>query len=96
MVRRVVDDAFRREGVSAPVPVVESTSPFTNLRLVAEGIGLSAVPESALQGAPIAARVKRVHVQPPIASWPVALISRGEPVNPRVALLRRMLSEGPG
>ena len=94
MVRRVMDDAFRREGVTAPVPVVESTSPFTNLRLVAEGVGLSAVPESVLQDAPIAARVKRVLVQPPIASWPVALISRSKPANPRVALIRRLLSEG--
>lgn len=94
MVRRVMDDAFRREGVTAPVPVVESTSPFTNLRLVAEGIGLSAVPESALQDALIAARVKRVNVQPPIASWPVALISREEPANPRVELIRRVLSNG--
>ena len=92
MVRRVMDDAFRREGVVAPVPDVESTSPFTNIRLVAEGIGLSAIPESALEGAAIAARVKRIRVHPPIASWPVALISRSEPVNPRVALLRSALT----
>src|SRR5256885_10458771 len=34
MLRRMMEEVFRREGVIAPTPVIESTSPFTNLQLV--------------------------------------------------------------
>jgi len=93
MVRRMMDEVFRREGVLPPQPVIESTSPFTNLRLVAAGLGIGAVPESTLRmthGSD--AQVKRVRVHPPIPPSPVALIWRDVPHgNPRVQLLRQAL-----
>ena len=63
MVRRMMEEVFRREGVVPPQPVIESTSPFTHLRLVAAGLGLSAVPESTLRSAPAIGQVKRVRAR---------------------------------
>lgn len=91
MVRRMMEGVFHREGLAAPQPVVESTSPMSNVRLVAQGIGLSAVPAATLRGAPDAQRVRRVRVHPPIPPGPVALVYRASPLNPRLALLRRAL-----
>lgn len=90
MVQRMMEEVFRREGVMPPVPVIESTSPVTNLRLVAAGLGLSAVPRATLD-ATAAEGVRRVRVQPPIPPGPVGLIFRAAPVGDRLALLRRAL-----
>ena len=91
MVRRMMEEVFRREGLIAPVPVVESTSPVTNVRLVAAGLGLSAVPESTLRSTQGTHPVARVRVHPAIPPGPVALIHRTGPDNPRLALLREAL-----
>ncbi len=91
MLRRMMEEVFRREGVIAPTPVIESTSPFTNLQLVRAGLGLSAVPDSTLQASPRSLGVRRVHVTPAISMGPVALIYRSAVANPRVALLRATL-----
>ena len=88
MVRRVLEDAFRREACIPPEPVVESTSPYTNLQLVSAGIGLSAVPAEALQSMPSAKNVRRVNVVPAIRANTVALIVRKGPADPRLAGLR--------
>jgi DNA-binding transcriptional LysR family regulator len=91
MLRRMMEEVFRREGVIAPTPVIESTSPFTNLQLVRAGLGLSAVPDSTLQASPRSLGVRRVRVTPAISKGPVALIYRSAVANPRVALLRATL-----
>ncbi len=91
MVRHMMEEVFRREGVIAPLPVIESTSPVTNLHLVASGLGISAVPGATLRAARAAGLVQRVRVEPPIPPGPVALIHRAEPLNPRIALLRAAL-----
>lgn len=91
MVRRTVEEMFRREGLLTPVPVIESTSPLTNLRLVAAGMGLSAVPAQTMRSAEALGQVKRVRVHPPISPGPVALIHRAAPENPRLHLLRTAL-----
>ncbi|MBB3180456.1 LysR family transcriptional regulator [Variovorax sp. Sphag1AA] len=91
MVRRMMEEVFRREGLIAPVPVIESTSPVTNVRLVAAGLGLSAVPESTLRSTQGTHPVARVRVHPAIPPGPVALIHRAGPDNPRLALLRGAL-----
>ena len=90
MVRRMMDEVFRSAGLMAPVPVVESTSPVTNLRLVAAGLGLSAVPASTLDSAG-GSGVVRVGVDPPFPAGPVALIHRTGTDNPRLGLLRQAL-----
>ncbi|MGE8403868.1 MAG: LysR substrate-binding domain-containing protein [Delftia tsuruhatensis] len=76
MLRRMMEEVFRRESVIAPTPVIESTSPFTNLQLVRAGLGLSAVPDSTLQASPRSLGGRRVHVTPAISMGPVALIYR--------------------
>ena len=91
MVRRMMEEVFRREGLIAPIPVVESASPVTNVRLVAAGLGLSAVPESTLRSTQGTHSVARVRVHPAIPPGPVALIHRAGPDNPRLALLREAL-----
>ena len=93
MARRMIEDCFIRDGVVPPVPVIESTSPVTNVQLVAAGAGLSIVPETrALRDAQNLGLVKRVRVSPPIPSGPVALIYRAAVANPRVAYFRAALA----
>jgi DNA-binding transcriptional LysR family regulator len=92
MVRRVIEESFLRAGAVPPVPVVESTSPVTNVQLVAAGLGLSATPAAAARHALRMGLVKRVRVAPAIAPGPVALIYRSGVDNPRVALLREALA----
>jgi len=91
MVRRMMEEVFRGQGVAPPLPVVESTSPVTNIRLVAAGLGICAVPGASLRSAQHAGLVKPVRVAPPIPPNPVALITRGTADNPRLALLREAL-----
>lgn len=90
MVQRMMEEVFRREGVMPPAPVIESTSPVTNLRLVSAGLGFSAVPRATLDAAAVPG-VRRVRVQPPIPAGPVGLIYRASPANERLTLLRRAL-----
>lgn len=91
MVRRMMDEVFRRHGVLMPAPVIESTSPVTNLRLVAAGLGLSAVPATTVRSALALREVKQLRAHPAIPPAPVALIHRAIPANPRLALLREAL-----
>lgn len=91
MVRRVIEESFMRAGAVPPLPVIESTSPVTNVQLVAAGLGLSATPASTLRHAQGLGLVKRVRVSPAIPPGPVALIYRAAVANPRVALLREAL-----
>lgn len=74
------------------MPVIESTSPVTNVQLVAAGIGLSIAPDmTALRHAQNMNLVKRVRASPAIPPGPVALIYRAAVENPRVTLLREVL-----
>lgn len=91
MLRRMMEEVFRRESVMSPTPVIESTSPFTNLQLVKAGLGISAVPSASLRAAPASLGVREVRAVPGISTGPVALIYRGAVANPRVALLRSTL-----
>lgn len=91
MVRRMVEDSFMRGGAMAPLPVVESTSPVTNVQLVAAGIGLAVVPLATLRHAGHGL-VVRVAATPAIGPGPVGLIVRAGPQNPRLALVREALA----
>ena len=91
MLRRLIDDSFTRAGIAPPPPVVESTSPVTSVRLVAAGLGVSAVPASTMRRELALGLVKRVRVTPAIASSTVALIYRANVTNLRVAILRQAL-----
>lgn len=92
MARRMIEESFMLAGVVPPLPVVESTSPVTNVQLVAAGIGLSIAPaNTVLRHAQNMSLVKRVRVSPAIPTGPVALVYRAVVANPRVALLRDAL-----
>lgn len=89
LIRDVVEENFLREGLIPPKPVVESTSPVTNVKLVAAGLGLSAVPAASMREAERSGEVTRLRVHPPIAPTAVGLIYRASAAShPRVALLR--------
>lgn len=91
MLRRVIEDGFRRAGLMTPQPAVESTSPVTNLQLVASGLGLGVVPQQTLQSAPAKERVCALRVSPALQPIPVALVVRSHSRNPRTELLREVL-----
>jgi DNA-binding transcriptional LysR family regulator len=91
MVRRVIEEGFLRAGVVAPTPVVESTSPVTNVQLVAAGVGWSVVPEPTARQAVAARLVAAVAVRPALASGPVALLYRENVSAERIAPLRELL-----
>lgn len=96
MARRVIEDCFLRAGAMPPVPIVESVSPITNLRLAAAGVGLAVAPDISLASSEQAAhRVVRLKVEPPVPPGPVALIYRTDADNPRVAVVREALRLAP-
>lgn len=94
LVRRVFEEGFLRAGVSPPTPIVESSSPVTNVQLVAAGVGWSLVPEPSARQAIEAGQVQAVPVHPMPTQGQVALIYRGVSTNPRVQLLRAALHAG--
>lgn len=95
MVRRVLEECFLRAGQPVPVPVVESTSPVTNIEIVACGIGVSVAPATAVRTALEQKRIARLNVSPPIPPGPVALMWRAGPRHPQVEALREAL-QAPG
>lgn len=95
MLRRIMEEVFRREGVMAPLPVIESTSPLTNVQLVKMGLGLSVVPSSTLALLPKLTGVRAVAVERGIFAGQVALITRDQAENPRLQVLRAVLAQMP-
>lgn len=95
MVRRALEEAFMRASATPPTPVIESTSPVTNVLLVAAGLGLGMVPAATLRHAASLNQIKRVRVSPMIAPGPVALVYRAQNRNARVDLLREALGLAP-
>lgn len=91
MLRRLIEQGFLQAGLVPPLPIVESTSPVTNVQLVAAGLGLSAAPAATVRHELAIGRVRRVRVAPAIAPGPVALICRAGVPNARVELLREAL-----
>ena len=96
-IRRLVEEMFLRQGLAAPQPIVESASPLTNAKLVAAGVGLSAVPETAAADARLAGRIVQVKVTPRLPAAPVALVYRPETAgHPRISALRDALALAAG
>ncbi|MBP6018651.1 MAG: LysR family transcriptional regulator [Burkholderiaceae bacterium] len=90
ILRRDIDDAFQRSGLTPPRPTIESNNPFTNIHLVASGHGLAFVPHATLSGMQ-AEIVKVLRISIEIPSRPVALIYRAGSVQNQVELLRKAL-----
>ncbi|MCK6430457.1 MAG: LysR family transcriptional regulator [Burkholderiaceae bacterium] len=91
MVRRLIEESFVCAGLSPPIPLVESTSPVTNLQLVAAGLGVTAVPSPTASPAIETGQVGQVRVSPALPPRPVALIYRAGVSNPRLDIVRSAL-----
>jgi DNA-binding transcriptional LysR family regulator len=93
LARVLVEDSFRREGVTPPAPRCETDGPVTAARMVAAGVGLSSVPESTAQDLLKTKAVRLIKVQVPQASATLGLVYRTASVDhPRIVLLRRALN----
>lgn len=93
LLRNAVEARFLAEGLSAPSPVVVSNSPTTNVKLVAEGVGLTCVPASTIGDFERAGKVRRLHIEPEIEAVAVALFHRqGAIAEGRLKGLRQALA----
>jgi LysR family transcriptional regulator, regulator of abg operon len=94
LARVLVDDSFRRHGVTPPAPLCEVDGPMTAARLVAAGIGLSSVPESTAREALRSKTVSLVKLQTPQPAAMLGLVYRiAAADHPRIALLRQAVSD---
>jgi DNA-binding transcriptional LysR family regulator len=95
--RLLVEQSFLRAGVAPPAPVVESDNPVTNIRLAAQGIGLTLAPGRMMREAERAGGVRRIRVRPGIPTTALSLVYRASATaHPRISSLRdALLSLGP-
>lgn len=90
--RQGIDANFVRAGVRPPSPFIESSSPTTNVRLVAQGLGISIVPAAVCGDAEHLGKIGRIKVTPASLPPPVALVCRPSMVShPSVCALRDAL-----
>jgi LysR family transcriptional regulator of abg operon len=87
--RMLIEQKFLQAGIIPPVPVVESDSPVTNVRLVAEGLGLAMVPGRTMREAERAGGIRRVRVCPAISPTALGIVYRqSASMHPRIMSLR--------
>lgn len=92
LVRDVVDRAFVGQGLRPPTPAIESAYPATNLALVAQGIGIAALPGASMLSAERSGIVRRLKVSPGMPMPPVSLVYRRAAVaDEKLATLRAAL-----
>ena len=94
LARVFIEDTFRREGLSPPLPVCETESPVTSARIVAQGVGVSCTPDTTAREAEQSGGVKRVRMQSPPPCAILGLVYRSAAqAHPRIQLLRDALKE---
>jgi len=92
VIRRAIEARFLAEGLMPPVPKIESVNLGTNLRLIAAGLAIGAVPKSALDLDSGERRLRIVGVSPHLEIPPLSLVyRRSAERHPRLALLRAKL-----
>lgn len=92
VIRRSIEARFLAEGLPPPIAHIESVNLGTNMRLIAAGLAIGAIPRSALSldSAERRLRVVNVKTQPEIP--PLSLVyRRSADRHPRLALLRSAL-----
>ena len=90
--RRTLADCFARAGQLMPQPVIESSSPMSNVRLVAAGLGLCAVPTDTLDLLKVPDTVACLPVRPRLTPSSVGLYYRAQAEHPRIDALRQALT----
>ncbi len=94
LARVFIEDTFRREGLSPPVPVCETESPVTSARIVAQGVGVSCTPDATATEAEQSGHVKRLKMQSAPPSAILGLVYRSAAqTHPRIQLLRAALEK---
>jgi LysR family transcriptional regulator, regulator of abg operon len=92
LVRGYVEDSFRRHGLMPPAPVCETDGPVTAARMVAAGVGISAVPESTARDAIQSGGVAPIELQVVLPSATLGLVYRVPwAKHPRIQMLRQAL-----
>lgn len=76
LARQGLEAHFLQAGTGVPQPVITSNHPATNVQLVAAGLGISAVPQSAMEADERAGRVVRLRVSMQSRRVPTALVYR--------------------
>ena len=79
--RQSIEASFIRAGIHPPKPHIESSSPTTSVRLVANGLGISAVPAAISDDAERINKVKRIDIASTSPFAPVALVYRTSMVD---------------
>lgn len=92
VIRRAIDARFLAEGLRPPVAQVESVNLGTNIRLVAAGLVVGAIPKSALALDSSNRHLRVVGVEPQPEIPPLSLVCRKSAErHPRLAPLRAAL-----
>lgn len=90
--RVLVEDRFGQHGIMMPTPICETDGPVTAARLVANGVGISSVPESTAREHLENKSIVMLRVQTPHPAATLGLVYRKTNAShPRIDLLRKEL-----
>lgn len=90
-VRRFLEGMFAQAGYVTPTPLIESSNPITNLRFVAAGLGLAAVPQECLKLVESPEAIASLHLRKSLPEGTLALVYKTDMAHPRLQLFREAL-----
>ncbi|WP_423455130.1 LysR family transcriptional regulator [Ottowia sp. VDI28] len=90
-VRRFLEDTFAQTGYVTPTPLIESSNPITNLRFVAAGLGIAAVPQECLRLVEAPEAIASLHLRRSLPEGTLALVYRTDGAHPRLKFFREAL-----
>ena len=90
-VRRFLNDMFAQAGHLTPLPMIESGNPITNLRFVAAGLGLAAVPQQCLRLIEHPDAVVSLQLGKRLPESILAFVYRTDLEHPRMKIFREAL-----
>ncbi len=91
--RRFLEDMFAQAGYATPTPQIESSNPITNLRFVAAGLGLAAIPRECLRLVEAPETVVSLYLRKSLPEGTLALVYRTDGAHPRLKLFREALAQ---
>ncbi len=90
-VRRFLNDMFAQAGYLTPQPMIESGNPITNLRFVAAGLGLAAVPQECLRLVENPDAIVSLQLAKRLPESILAFVYRTDLEHPRMKIFRDAL-----